>query len=634
MLSRVFNRWQSSSVFPWPSEQEVSSANALITKESLHNSYHTETPDTDRDKYSKVWARMRGKLRGCILLSLKCKELRIYGSSTMHFTDGEITNTRSLQQILEGLESKRKIDTVDEAPLPRFIMHPSCNFKNFWNGVMVILLIYTATIMPYRMAYIDDRHVGDWEYVELAINLLFFIDIPINFFSAYEEPDGTIVGNRRRICVNYLRTWFCLDVIACFPFDYFNSDDEDSSSSYNGLVRILRLPRLYRLFRLSRILKLIKTSKNSEFFEKLQDILQLNTALVRIVSFMITVLIVVHLSGCFWFLLAKIEGFVPDSWVVRMDLLDSSSGEQYIASIYWAFTTISTVGYGDIVPKTQAERVFGIIWMMLGVGFYSFTIGSLTSILSNIDSTNIELTLKLNAIDQISKEAKLKPYLTRKLRLAVKLHAKKTELDTSDKQGMFEALPKRLRYELAKQMYDSVSDKLPFFFNRSPEFVSTIIPALKCMIVEHDELIYSELDDSDEIYILSKGRVDFLVSFSSTPFLTMLEGSYFGEVELFNKEKRYNSARAFTETELLIMDRNSISLVEDYFPDIATEMHKIADLRKEHLVKEKAKVKKALDSMNFKRKLGRARAVYIPLNSSERVDTNEILPLLIQKERC
>ena len=44
------------------------------------------------------------------------------------------------------------------------------------------------------------------------------------------------------------------------------------------------------------------------------------------------------------------------------------------------------MGYGDIASDTEFEKIVAIVWMMFGVGFYSFTIGSLTSLMSSIDS--------------------------------------------------------------------------------------------------------------------------------------------------------------------------------------------------------------------------------------------------------
>jgi len=43
------------------------------------------------------------------------------------------------------------------------------------------------------------------------------------------------------------------------------------------------------------------------------------------------------------------------------------------------------VGYGDIEPGTPIERIIAILWMIVGVGIYSFTIGNLSSLLYTMD---------------------------------------------------------------------------------------------------------------------------------------------------------------------------------------------------------------------------------------------------------
>lgn len=53
--------------------------------------------------------------------------------------------------------------------------------------------------------------------------------------------------------------------------------------------------------------------------------------------------------------------------------------------------TLSTVGFGDINAKTLSERVFAIIWMIFGIGFYSYTIGNMTNLIAQTDSSTEEL---------------------------------------------------------------------------------------------------------------------------------------------------------------------------------------------------------------------------------------------------
>ena len=89
--------------------------------------------------------------------------------------------------------------------------------------------------------------------------------------------------------------------------------------------------------------------------------------------------------SCFWFLAASLEDNLFKTWVGEKDLVDTSSAYQYFNSIDGALQTVTTVGYGDFTCQTTTEYVFAIIWMTIGVNFYSLTIGNVSSIISNID---------------------------------------------------------------------------------------------------------------------------------------------------------------------------------------------------------------------------------------------------------
>ena len=67
-------------------------------------------------------------------------------------------------------------------------------------------------------------------------------------------------------------------------------------------------------------------------------------------------------------------------------LFEQSSYDQYIESLYWAVTTITTVGYGDISANNNLEKIYCILVMIIGVLCFSYASGSLSSILSNSDN--------------------------------------------------------------------------------------------------------------------------------------------------------------------------------------------------------------------------------------------------------
>ena len=93
----------------------------------------------------------------------------------------------------------------------------------------------------------------------------------------------------------------------------------------------------------------------------------------------------VHLMACMWYLVAKLGDFDWQCWVVQSHIIDKSGPYQYLVSVYWALQTLTTVGYGDIHAYSVSEKIAALVWMILGVGFYSFTIGNLSSIINTID---------------------------------------------------------------------------------------------------------------------------------------------------------------------------------------------------------------------------------------------------------
>jgi len=72
-------------------------------------------------------------------------------------------------------------------------------------------------------------------------------------------------------------------------------------------------------------------------------------------------------------------------------LQDLPDWELYISSFYFTVTTIVTVGFGDIHAYSPGEMIICIFLMLIGVISFSFATGSLSSIISNYDSSQAKL---------------------------------------------------------------------------------------------------------------------------------------------------------------------------------------------------------------------------------------------------
>jgi len=61
--------------------------------------------------------------------------------------------------------------------------------------------------------------------------------------------------------------------------------------------------------------------------------------------------------------------------------LDKSSFPSFGLAVWWALQTVTTVGYGDVVPTGATGKVIGSIEMILGVSFISFLTAGVTSVI-------------------------------------------------------------------------------------------------------------------------------------------------------------------------------------------------------------------------------------------------------------
>jgi voltage-gated potassium channel Kch len=95
---------------------------------------------------------------------------------------------------------------------------------------------------------------------------------------------------------------------------------------------------------------------------------------------------------------------------------EASVEVKYIASIYWAFTTFTTIGYGDITPSTVPEILFSTLSMVIGAAFFAYAVSNLSSILSGLDRHKAEYEEALQSANEVMHHIHLMPSLRSKIR--------------------------------------------------------------------------------------------------------------------------------------------------------------------------------------------------------------------------
>ena len=135
-------------------------------------------------------------------------------------------------------------------------------------------------------------------------------------------------------------------------------------ASIMGVIRLLRVMRIFR------VLKLVRYLQDSNIL--LRSLLM---ARRKILIFFSTVGILVTIFGSLIFI---IEG-------------PSNGFTSIPKSIYWAIVTITTVGYGDIVPQTHLGKALASLTMLLGYSILAVPTGIITAELNREMNSHKEL---------------------------------------------------------------------------------------------------------------------------------------------------------------------------------------------------------------------------------------------------
>ena len=75
-------------------------------------------------------------------------------------------------------------------------------------------------------------------------------------------------------------------------------------------------------------------------------------------KFLFITMMTTHICACFWNLFSE---FDSPTWYEVSEVEDRSPGNLYNYCIYFVMTTFTTVGYGDISPKTSYETIYVIV---------------------------------------------------------------------------------------------------------------------------------------------------------------------------------------------------------------------------------------------------------------------------------
>uniref|UniRef100_A0A673FVL1 Potassium channel, voltage gated eag related subfamily H, member 7 n=1 Tax=Sinocyclocheilus rhinocerous TaxID=307959 RepID=A0A673FVL1_9TELE len=281
------------------------------------------------------------------------------------------------------------------------ILHYS-PFKAVWDWLILLLVIYTAVFTPYSAAFllndVEEQKRRECGYscsplnvVDLMVDIMFIVDILINFRTTYVNTNEEVVSHPAKIAVHYFKGWFFIDMVAAIPFDLliFEGGSEETTT----LIGLLKTARLLRLVRVAR-----KLDRYSEYGAAVLMLLMCIFALIA------------HWLACIWYAIGNVEKHYLDHTIGWLDNLAISIGKQYndtdlssgpsikdkyVTALYFTFSSLTSVGFGNVSPNTNSEKIFSICVMLIGSLMYASIFGNVSAIIQRLYSGTARYHLQM-----------------------------------------------------------------------------------------------------------------------------------------------------------------------------------------------------------------------------------------------
>ncbi|KAK1876627.1 Potassium voltage-gated channel subfamily H member 7 [Dissostichus eleginoides] len=442
------------------------------------------------------------------------------------------------------------------------ILHYS-PFKAVWDWLILLLVIYTAIFTPYSAAFllndIEEQRRRECGYscsplnvVDLIVDIMFIVDILINFRTTYVNANEEVVSHPAKIAIHYFKGWFLIDMVAAIPFDLliFGSGSDETTT----LIGLLKTARLLRLVRVAR-----KLDRYSEYGAAVLMLLMCIFALIA------------HWLACIWYAIGNVEKPYLEHKIGWLDNLgvsigkkynysDPSSGpsikDKYVTALYFTFSSLTSVGFGNVSPNTNSEKIFSICVMLIGSLMYASIFGNVSAIIQRLYSGTARYHLQMLRVKEFIRFHQIPNPLRQRLEEYFQ-HAW-TYTNGIDMNMVLKGFPECLQADICLHLNKNLLEGCKAFHGATKGCLRALAMRFKTTHAPPGDTLVHSGDVLTALYFVSRGSIEILKDDVVVAILG--KNDIFGEmIHLFSKSgKSCADVRALSYCDLHTIQREEI----------------------------------------------------------------------------
>ncbi|XP_009291371.1 potassium voltage-gated channel subfamily H member 1a isoform X2 [Danio rerio] len=460
---------------------------------------------------------------------------------------------------------------------PHIILH-YCAFKTTWDWVILILTFYTAIMVPYNVSFKTKQNNVTWLVVDSIVDVIFLVDIVLNFHTTFVGPAGEVISDPKLIRMNYLKTWFVIDLLSCLPYDVINAF-ENVDENWNHRAVTQGISSLFSSLKVVRLLRLGRVAR------KLDHYIEYGAAVLVLLVCVFG--LAAHWLACIWYSIGDYEVIDEDRNTVRTDswlyMLAESIGTPYrfnasgtgrweggptkdtvyITSLYFTMTSLTSIGFGNIAPTTDGEKIFAVAMMMIGSLLYATIFGNVTTIFQQMYANTNRYHEMLNSVRDFLKLYQVPKGLSeRVMDYIASTWSMSHGIDT---EKVLQICPKDMRADICVHLNRKVFKEHPAFRLASDGCLRALAMEFQTIHCAPGDLIYHAGESVDSLCFVVSGSLEVIQDDEVVAILG--KGDVFGDV--FWKEVTLAQAcanvRALTYCDLHVIKRDALQKVLEFY---------------------------------------------------------------------